>query len=124
MRDCGAQPSVAAAGSAVPRKQGAGETPALQKLMRDGFFPAPSGIGANLQFGEFFFAGWVSRQTGADDQRPDDAEKLRHGYPPRRAVRVSSGEDSWTSPGILACSEADALAGRPDGCGPDRAEAR
>src|SRR5271154_281092 len=59
-------------------------------------------------------------QPGADDQQPDDAEKPGHDYPPRRAVRVSSGEDSWTSPGILACSDADAPAGRPEGCGPRR----
>jgi hypothetical protein len=63
-------------------------------------------------------------QTGADDQQPDDTEKLRHDYPPRRAVRVSSGEDSWTSLGIFACSEAGAPAGKPDGCDPERAEER
>ena len=58
--------------------------------------------------------------AGADDQQPDDTEKLGHDYPPRRAVRVSNGEDSWTSPGILACSEAGALAGKPEGCDPGR----
>jgi len=54
-------------------------------------------------------------QPGADDQQPDDSEKLGHVHPPRRAVRVSSGEDSWTSPGILACSVAGAPAGKPEG---------
>ena len=29
-------------------------------LVRDGFFGAQSGVGADLQLGEFFFAGWVA----------------------------------------------------------------
>src|SRR5271156_4557092 len=61
-------------------------------------------------------------QARADHQQADDTEKLGQDYPPRRAVRVSSGEDSWTSLGILACSEAGAPAGKPEGCGPGRTE--
>src|SRR5580704_261361 len=30
------------------------------RLVRDSFFRAQAGVGANLQFGEFFFAGWVA----------------------------------------------------------------
>ena len=29
-------------------------------LVRDGFFRAQAGVGADLQLGEFFFAGWVA----------------------------------------------------------------
>ena len=72
---------------------------------------------------KFNFVARLSKQINpsAIDQEPDDSEKLGHDYPPRRAVRVSSGEDSWTSPGILACRVADAPAGNPDGCDPARA---
>jgi hypothetical protein len=59
-------------------------------------------------------------EAGADDQQADDTEQLGHDYPPRRAVRLSSGEDSRTSPGILACSEAGTPAGKPEGCDPGR----
>jgi hypothetical protein len=63
------------------------------------------------------FVARLSKQInpGATGHEHDDSEKLGHDYPPRRAVRVSSGEDSWTSPGILACRVADAPAGNPDG---------